>query len=210
MMEQKKERLIPPKVTLPALLPSICRAPLVPSFPHHLLALCLTTSLSLAAEKAVELSPSRVPAHITTAIRTSLPGYTPPAPTVPAPPAADDASGIVLLDPITVSDDRPLTATPWEMLTDKGRAEYLKKKYPGATPPGDATSERVPNYGLLMFRDDKRLTDLKGMNDLVETARLTGDRAGEKKLKKEIQRVLIRQPDWQTESMDKSYNSYRN
>lgn len=179
----------------------------------HLFALFLSaTSIGLAADSsATSVSkPERLPAHITTAIRTSLPTYTPPTPASPASPAADDASGIVLLDPVTVRDDRPLSATPWEMLSDKGRADYLKKKYPGATPPGDALSDRVPNYGLLMFRDDKRLADLKSMNDLVDTASATGDLARQKYLKKEIQRVLIRPNDWQTESMDKSYNNYRN
>lgn len=151
---------------------------------------------------------SRSSSHISTVIRSFLPAYN------PAPPAARtsepvDTAGVILLDPMTVIDARPQSGTAWEMLTEKGRADYLKKQYPGATVPGDALTESVPNYGTLMHRDAVRLQNLKDMNAIADISRATGDPAAEKRLRKEIQRTLIRRSDWKTESMDKSYNNNR-
>jgi len=178
-----------------------------------LLATTLITSLSIAAEVVdtslvTDTKRRHLHAHVTASIRASLPAYTPPPPGTKT-PITDDIASVVLLDPMTVSDKRPPSATEWEMLSESGRAELLKKKYRGSTPPGDALNRNVPNYALLRFRDDKRLQDLKGMNDLAEIARLTGDLTGAKRLKKEMRRVLIRQNDWLTESMDRSYNNNR-
>jgi len=201
----------PCRSTLPTPMPQVscmsfsrfCRKPLV--------AFALTASVSLGATNETspvtpELQRKR---NIAAAVRATLPAYT-PAPA--ARPEADpgDTAGIILLDPVTVSDDRPQSATEWEMLTDKGRADLLKKKYRGSTPPGDPLSNTVRNYAMLRFRDDKRLDDLKAMNDLADTARAAGDLARQKYLKKEIQRALVRPTDWETESMDKSYNNHRN
>ncbi|MBK8857208.1 MAG: hypothetical protein IPN11_05815 [Opitutaceae bacterium] len=146
--------------------------------------------------------------HISTAIRTFLPAYTPPPPVTNTNEVADTA-GVIFLDPLTVTDERPQSGTAWEMLTDKGRADYLKKQYPGATVPGDALTESVPNYGTLMHRDAVRLQNLKELNAIADISRIAGDPAAEKKLRKEIQRSLIRRSDWKTESMDKSYNNNR-
>lgn len=150
----------------------------------------------------------QVSSHISTAIRAFLPAYSPPPPVTNTNEVADTA-GVIFLDPLTVTDERPQSGTAWEMLTAKGRADYLKKQYPGATVPGDALTESVPNYGTLMHRDAVRLQNLKELNAIADISRIAGDPAAEKKLRKEIQRSLIRRSDWKTESMDKSYNNNR-
>jgi len=146
--------------------------------------------------------------HISTAIRAFLPAYAPPPPVANS-NEVSDTTGVIFLDPLTVTDERPQSGTAWEMLTDKGRADYLKKQYPGATVPGDPLTESVPNYGTLMHRDAVRLQNLKELNAIADISRIAGDVAAEKKLRKEIQRSLIRRSDWKTESLDKSYNNHR-
>lgn len=146
--------------------------------------------------------------HISSTIRAFLPAYAPPPP-VANTNEVSDTTGVIFLDPLTVTNERPQSGTAWEMLTAKGRADYLKKQYPGATVPGDPLTESIPNYGTLMHRDAVRLQNLKELNAIADISRLAGDAVAEKKIRKEIQRTLIRRSDWKTESMDKSYNNNR-
>lgn len=100
--------------------------------------------------------------------------------------------------------------TEFSMLTKEGQREYLKKHFPGATPPGgDPLGNTTRNYAAGMLRDQVRLAHLEKLTDLVETFRRGGDPVTSKRVKEEMQRALIRPHDWQTEALDRSYNNDR-
>lgn len=182
------------------------------------LVLPLTAVMGLAADKAADpvadgsiraprpriLSPA-----IKAAIRASLPNYAPPATPDAQAPGASDSANVVFLVPMIVTDQRPPAATDWDMLSDFGRAEYLRKRYPGATVPGTALTESAPNYASLMHREEVRLQRLKELDDIAVDSRLTRDPGRTDIIKKEIQRARFRHNDPLTDAMDKSYNNNR-
>jgi hypothetical protein len=159
---------------------------------------------STRAPKVRILSP-----HLKAAISSSLPNYAPPTSPDANAPVAVDTANVVVLDPMIVTDERPLVAAEWDMLTNLGRADYLKKRYKGATVPGDALTESTPNYATLMHREEVRLQRLKELDDITMDLRLAKDPAVTRKLKREIQRAQFRRSDSLTESMDKSHNNNR-
>ena len=178
----------------------------------------LTAALGFAADKAAEpvadgsTRASRVrmlSSTIKAAIRASLPDYAPPSLQAAKAPESSDTANIVFLDPMIVTDQRPLAATDWEMLSGHGREEYLKKRYKGATVPGAALTESAPNYAMLMHWEDVRLQRLKDLEDITIDSRLAQDPEGTKNLKSEVQRAQFRHNDPLTDAMDKSYNNNR-
>jgi len=178
----------------------------------------LAAAPGFAADKAGDLaadSSNRAPQarilspHIKAAIRASLPNYAPTSSLGTPAPESADPENIVFLDTMTVTDQRPLAATDWDMLSDYGRADYLKKRYKGATVPGAALTEAAPNYAMLMHREEVRLRRLKELEDITMDSRLAKDPEGTKRLKMEIQGAQFRRNDPLTEAMDKSYNNNR-
>lgn len=116
----------------------------------------------------------------------------------------------MLMERVIVQGPKLPTFGELQLLTKEQRASLLKKRYPGAVVPmGDPLTETVPNYAATMLRDDQRLEKIKGLTDTAELYRLSGDHEGEKKIKLESQRSLIRRSDWRTEGMDRSYNNGR-
>ncbi len=178
----------------------------------------LTAAPGFAANKAGEPvadgstrapKPSILSPALKAVIRASLPNYAPPASLDTKAPEAADTANVVFLVPMIVTDQRLPAATDWDMLSDYGRADYLKQHYKGATVPGAELTESAPNYAMLMHREDVRLQRLKELDDITIDSRLAKDPEGTKKLKSEIQRAQFRRNDPLTEAMDKSYNNNR-
>ena len=149
-------------------------------------------------------------AHILAAIVAGVPAYVPPAPSPAATPGPGSTEDIVFLPKVVVHGSKVPDGSEWQMLSAQGKAEYLKKLYPGFVVPGrDPLDESVPNYAAQMHRDDVRKENLRAMEDAVNFCRSTGDLKRSKVLKKEMQRALIHGYDWRTERLDRSYNNDR-
>ncbi len=150
------------------------------------------------------------PSHISVVIRAGLPTYAPPAPVPEAVTAPGSTEGIIFLPKVVVHGSKPSGESEWQMVTLRGRAEYLKKRFPGFVVPGsDPLTEHVPNYAAQMQHDEVRKENFRALEDTVNLLRATGDLKGSKELKEEMQRVLIRGYDWRTERLDRSYNNDR-
>lgn len=177
-----------------------------------LLFISITASVELVAA-----SPSEAVSHtahstmlstrIATAIRASLPNYDPPPKTESIAPDPTDTASIIFMDPMVITDKR-LSATPWDMLSAAGKADYLKKRYRGATMRGDPLTQSTFNFALMMQHEEVRLQSLKKLDELVEITRLKDDPMENKKLQKEMTRARMRPNDSLTEAMDKSFNRY--
>lgn len=174
--------------------------------PWHLAWLCVpltaATVWATDAAKAGRASP-----QIKAMVRAALPEYAPKTGGTNA--TETDPGVVVLLKPMVVTE-RPLPSDlAWAMLTDKGRAELLKKSYPGATPPFNALTESVPNYATTMRREEQRRQTLIKLADTARLLPVATDAETAANLAKEIKRARYHHPDWKTESMDKSYNNNR-
>lgn len=177
-----------------------------------LLLCCLTTSVEFAAASPKDAdSPiahsTMLSTRLATAIRASLPNYDPPPEVEVVEPDPTDTATIIFMDPVVVTDD-PLSATPWEMLSDAGKADYLKKRYRGANGLGDPLSPSTHNFALKMQQEEVRLQRLKQLDELIQITRLKEDPMEDKKLEKELTKARMRQNDPLTEAMDKAYNRY--
>lgn len=97
-----------------------------------------------------------------------------------------------------------------DVLTKAGLSEYFLKRYPGASRKGqDPTDHYVagpPNYALVMYRDDQRLSRLQSLKHLGAIVEISGDREGAKSLKSEVDRAFIRRPTPVNDAMDRSVN----
>ena len=143
-------------------------------------------------------------------LRPALPSFTSAQSVIDAPASIPGPELAVLMDRVIVQGPKLPTFGELQLLTKEQRASLLNKRYPGAVVPmGDPLTETVPNYAATMLRDDQRLGKIKGLTDTAELYRLSGDFEGEKKIKLESQRSLIRHSDWRTEGMDRSYNNGR-
>ncbi len=145
--------------------------------------------------------------RLATVIRSSLPNYDPPPQTKAEEPDPTDTANIIFMNPMIVTDKHP-SATPWEMLSDAGKADYLKKRYRGASGGGDPLSPSTVNFALMMHHEEVRLQRLSQLDKLVEITRIKNDPVETKKLQKELTRARMRQNDPITEAMDKSFNRY--
>ncbi len=153
---------------------------------------------------------SPLSSHISAAIRAGLPAYAPHAPTPEKSPAPGSTEAIVFLPKVVVHGSKVPDGSEWQMLSPLGKADYLRKRYPGfVVPGGDPLTESTPNYASQMRRDDVRKENLAAMEDTVEIYRVTGDLKRSKELKEEMQRALIRAYDWRTERLDRAYNNDR-
>jgi len=169
------------------------------------------------AEKKTAPKESRsgnaVSSHISEAIRARLPAFKPVPP--PSPSAVDavavgNAEVPVILETMVVTEQKVPAMGEFQMLTMAGQTAYLQKQFPGAVVPGgDPLTDVATNYASQMLRDKRRQEALGKWSEAVTTLRGTGDLAGSKRLKEEMQRALIRTYDWRDERMDRSYNNDR-
>lgn len=182
------------------------------SFPfHRLSALLLMAPLLLgqlrgepAADPDVEEAAARqqISSRIAAAVRATLPTYVAPIPKAPASvvpesgPETNEAA--VVLDKFTIFGAKTLDFSERELLSPKGLAAYLRKRYPGA---GAAAG--------LMLEEDIRLENMARLERVVENLQKIGDWAGSKDLQKEINRTFMRRTDWRSEGLDRLYNRGR-
>jgi hypothetical protein len=99
-----------------------------------------------------------------------------------------------------------------DLYSKEGFAALLRKKYPGASVRGqdpDRIEGNVPNYGALMYSEDKRLSAMKHFKDFADTLLHVGDVAGNKELNAEIRKTFMRHPDTYIDAMDKAANNGR-
>ena len=143
------------------------------------------------------------------AITAGLPKYNP---CVVSEKPSVSSDGVVQLPKFFVYTDKVPTFSERDLFSKAGFAELLRKKYPGASVRGqdpDRIEGNVPNYAALMYAEDKRLSQLKHVQDFADTLRRVGDVSGSKELDAEIRRTFARHPDTLIDAMDKSANNGR-
>ena len=103
--------------------------------------------------------------------------------------------------------------TKSDVLTKAALSDYFLKQYPGASfkgrDPTENNSAGPPNYALVMYRDDQRLSQTQSLKRLETIMEISGDSEGAKLLKSEVNRMLIRRPTPLNEAMDRSVNQWR-
>jgi hypothetical protein len=150
----------------------------------------------------------RASAKLSAAISVGLPRF---AQTPTDVPHHEESSDRIALPPFVVEGSRVPKIPERDLLTKAGMQSLLRKSYPGASVPGqDPTMNgHVANYAALMYRDDLRLKQMADFNRMLDMIAIGGDLQGEKEMKAEMQKIFLRRPDWRTEGMDKSVNSWR-
>ena len=150
-----------------------------------------------------------ISSSISAAITAELPKYNP---SVVSEKPSVSSDGVVQMPKFFVYTDKVPAFPERDLYSKAGFAELLRKKYPGASVRGqdpDRIEGNVPNYGALLYAEDKRLSQLKHFRDIAETLLRVGDVSGSKELNAEIRRTFARQPDTLIDAMDKSANNGR-
>ena len=114
---------------------------------------------------------------------------------------------IILLPKMVVREPNAPVFNEREIYTQRGMNELLKKRFPGATFTGQPP--QVDNYAVLMYEDEKRSDALNRYKGLADLLAASGDAAGSKELRNELNRTFIRSHDWKAERMDRSANGGR-
>lgn len=151
---------------------------------------------------------SALSGRIAAALREKLPAYTPPP--AGSAEALETPSDVVVMPEMVVREKREIPLEEREWLTMGAFLESLRKRYPGASKPGQGVDESLhQNYAALMEFEERRLRKLKSLTGLADTI---GAAAGEEKvasLRREIERAGMRRPDPITEAMDLRANNGR-
>ena len=114
---------------------------------------------------------------------------------------------IILLPKMVVREPNAPVFNEREIYTQRGMDELLKKRFPGATFTGQPP--QIDNYAVLMYEDEKRLDGLNRYQGFADLIKASGDAAGGKELRNELNRTFIRSHDWKAERMDRSANGGR-
>ena len=114
---------------------------------------------------------------------------------------------IILLPKMVVRNPNVPLFNEREIYSQRGMDELLKKRFPGATVTGQPP--QVDNYGMLMYEDEKRLDALTRYQGFADLLKASGDAAGSKELRSELNRTFIRSHDGKMERMDRSANGGR-
>jgi hypothetical protein len=174
--------------------------------PARLVILLIWSGLScLCAEVGATV---RASAQLSNAIAAGLPRFNP----LPVDsPRIEEPPDLISLPPFVVEASRIPNLPEPDLLTKAGMEALLRKRYPGASLPGQnpTMSGSAPNYAALMYRDDLRLKHMADFGRALDSAVIAGDLAGAKELKAELQDIFMRSEDWRTEGMDKSVNHWR-
>jgi hypothetical protein len=143
------------------------------------------------------------------AISAGLPKYK-PGPVDEKPAVSPD--GVVQMSQFFVYTEKVPVFSERDLYSKEEFAALLRKKYPGASVRGqdpDRIEGNVPNYGALMYSEDKRLSQMKHFRDFADTLLRVGDVAGSKELNAEIRKTFLRHPDLLIDAMDRSANNGR-
>jgi hypothetical protein len=114
---------------------------------------------------------------------------------------------IILLPKMVVREPNAPVFNEREIYTQRGMDELLRKRFPGAAFKGQP--RQVDNYAMLMYEDEKRYDALTRYQGLADLLKASGDAAGSKELRTELNRTFIRSHDWKMERMDRSANGGR-
>ena len=123
-----------------------------------------------------------------------------------------ETSPAVVLSTVVVQAPKLLVLRPEEVLSRTELSTLIRKKYPGASLKGQDPLHYeggLPNYGALLYSDDKRMLLLRDLSDFSRALHDSGDAVGSVKLRKLIQEASVRRPDALREAMDKSANNGR-
>jgi hypothetical protein len=123
-----------------------------------------------------------------------------------------DTTPAVLLPKVIVQATKPLVLPTEELLSRAELSALVRKKYPGASLKGQDPLHYeggIPNYGALLYSEDKRVVLLKNLTDLSDALLKAGDVDSSKELRKVVQEAAVRRPDALREAMDKSANNGR-
>lgn len=172
-------------------------------------ALLLATCAGTAAGAEPAHPANGLSGRIAAAVREGLPEFAPVKERPPEPAVAGDED-VVLMPKMIVRERKVPRLVPRELLTKDGLAAELRKRYPGASLPGqDPLDSTIPNYAALQLREDERRAALSEWNDIAaRVGRAAGREAGGR-LRSEIEGAFRRRPDALTEAMDKSANNGR-
>jgi len=150
-----------------------------------------------------------VSSPISAAIIAGLPKYK-PGPVDEKPTVSPD--GVVQMPKFFVYTEKVPAFSERDLYSKDGFAALLRKKYPGASVRGqdpDRIEGYVPNYGALMYSEDKRLSQMTHFKNFADILLRVGDVAGSKELNAEIRRTFSRHPDMFIDAMDRSANNGR-
>ncbi|OIR04136.1 hypothetical protein GALL_138670 [mine drainage metagenome] len=142
-------------------------------------------------------------------VRAGLPKFDPHGSVETAKPIPE---GATLMPKVKVFGERTPTFTQRQIDTRSEFSALLRKEFPGASTKWQdpyRIDGHVFNYAALMYSEQKRKRDQTSLMDFADRIGKTGDHAGEKELKNEIEDTFVRRGDWTTESMDRSANDDR-
>jgi hypothetical protein len=166
---------------------------------------------SVTADRPLKRSSSAgVSSRVTSMIMARLPAYTPAAHTDDGATPAD----VIKLPPLLVSAPKLRVPDEVQSLSRDEFAARLRKLYPGASVPGQDpyhVEHGMPNYARFQYENDRRNEQVAAVDSLADLLEHTGDRAGSRRLKKEIQKATIggTYKDPLLDAMDKSANGGR-
>ena len=111
-------------------------------------------------------------------------------------PKLGDGSEPVRLEPLVIYGEKPPKFTQSQLLTKKGFADLLRKRYHQSA------------YAGQEYKDEKRLQDMADIKRYTEDLRLAGDISGSRDIEKEYARLFMRgHHDWKIEAIDKNMNA---
>jgi hypothetical protein len=154
---------------------------------------------------------SMVSPRISDMIKAKLPAYRPNGAAVSDDDPPTDA---IKLPAVLVNAPKLKVPDDVHSLSRKGFAELLRKRYPGASLPGQdpyRIENGAPNYARMQFEEDRRKEQKASIESFATLIERTGDAAMAQKLRKELQRSMpgSTYKDPLLEAMDKSVNGGR-
>jgi hypothetical protein len=172
-----------------------------------LAAVCLTGALRGNAADSPGRAPALSPA-IAASIRAGLPKYDPEVRRAALAKRDENRDDVVRMPQVVVWALKPFSGV--DLLDKVGLSKLLHEKYPGASLNGqDPYTSVLPNYAALMYREDRRARQISELERIAAVLGASGDLEGEKKLRKEMQKIFFRHLSWQEEGMDRSANGGR-
>lgn len=140
---------------------------------------------------------------IKAAIRAGLPKYQPATKRSLA--AAPPADGVVRLPEMIVRERKPIDLTERTLLTPAARSALLRRRFPGASLPGqDPDHSVLPNYAALMDHEERRLHARRDFSEMSDLIQATGDVEKSQALRRAIRDAFQRGRDPLTEAMERS------
>jgi hypothetical protein len=169
-------------------------------------------TMGICAASATEAPQPSVAQKTTARILQAFP-YKPDQPESKIDPnVGGDIRPFVMLPKVIVQAPKPAILSGEDLLSKTELSALIRKKYPGASLRRQDPVHYdggLPNYGALLYAEDKRAKQLQDLESLADLLVRTGDLAGGKTLRARVQEAAIRKPDALREAMDKSANNDR-